>query len=164
MDWEIKPFGKKSTVSGNLFKDGDTIHCFLIRDGEGNLSREDLHGNDLGRLPQGARILGRWRRTYKAAPDVRQENLNHRKTLEELFFSFYEAPNATRSEESDALKQIVSLMLERKRILRRTATPAGGKSLRYRHVKTAVEFEVPNHDITPEVVMRVQEQLGPLIR
>ena len=115
-------------------------------------------------LPQESRILGRWRRTFKAVPDVRQENLNHQKTLEELFFSFYEAPQAVGNEESDALKQIVSLMLERKRILRRIAAPAKGKGLRYRHVKSAMEFEVPNHDITPSVVMRVQEQLTPLIR
>lgn len=163
MEWEIKPFGKKSSVSGNPFNDGDTVHCFLIRDRKGNLSRKDLLRDDLEQLPHGDRILGRWTRTFKSDPDVRQENLNHQKTLEELFFSFYEAKNAVGSEESDTLKQIVSLMLERKRILRRAGTPAADKSLRYLHVKSKVEFEVPKRDITPNVIMRVQDNLNALI-
>lgn len=163
MEWEIKPFGKKSSVSGNPFNDGDTVHCFLIRDRKGNLSRKDLLRDDLEQLPHGDRILGRWTRTFKSDPDVRQENLNHQKTLEELFFSFYEAKNAVGSEESDTLKQIVSLMLERKRILRRAGTPADRTSLRYLHVKSKVEFEVPNRDITPNVIMRVQDNLNALI-
>ncbi len=164
MEWELKPFGKKSSVSGNPFNDGDTIHCFLTQDREGNLSRQDLLGDGLDQLPQETRIIGRWTRTYKSEPDVRQENLNYQKTLEELFFSFFEATDAAGSEESDALKQIVSLMLERKRILRRAASSASDTSLRYLHVKSKVEFEVPNRDITPNVIMRVQENLNALIR
>ena len=164
MEWEIKPFGKKSSVSGNPFNDGDTVHCFLIQDRKGNLSRKDLLRDDLEQLPHGDRILGRWTRTFKSDPDVRQENLNHQKTLEELFFSFYEAKNAVGSEESDTLKQIVSLMLERKRILRRAATSSDRTSLRYLHVKSKSGFEVPNRNIDPNVVLRVQEQLNALIR
>ncbi len=164
MEWELKPFGKKSSVSGNPFNDGDTIHCFLTQDREGNLSRQDLLGDGLDQLPQETRIIGRWTRTYKSEPDVRQENLNYQKTLEELFFSFFKATDAAGSEESDALKQIVSLMLERKRILRRAARPAADTSLRYLHVKSKVEFEVPNRDITPNVIMRFQENLNALIR
>lgn len=164
MEWELKPFGKKSSVSGNPFNDGDTIHCFLTRDREGNLSRQDLLGDGSEQLPHEDRILGRWTRTFKSEPDVRQENLNYRKTLEELFFSFFEATDAAGSEEFDALKQIVSLMLERKRILRRAGTPSTGESLRYLHVKSKLEFEVPNRDITPNVIMRVQENLNALIR
>lgn len=164
MEWEIKPFGKKSSVSGNPFNDGDTVHCFLIQDRKGNLSRKDLLRDDLEQLPHGDRILGRWTRTFKSDPDVRQENLNHQKTLEELFFSFYEAKNAVGSEESDTLKQIVSLMLERKRILRRATTSSDRTSLRYLHVKSKAGFEVPNRNIDSNVVLRVQEQLNALIR
>ena len=164
MEWEIKPFGKKSSVSGNPFNDGDTVHCFLIQDRKGNLSREDLLQDDLKQLPDGARILGRWTRTFKSDPDVRQENLNHQKSLEELFFSFYETKNAVGSEESDTLKQIVSLQLERKRVLRRAATPSDRTSLRYLHMKSKAVFEVPNRAIDPNVVLRVQEQLNALIR
>ena len=128
------------------------------------MARQDLLGDGLDQLPQETRILGRWTRTYKSEPDVRQENLNYQKTLEELFFSFFEATEAAGSEESDALKQIVSLMLERKRILRRASASAADKSLRYLHVKSKMEFEVPNRDITPTVIMRVQENLNALIR
>ncbi len=164
MEWELKPFGKKSSASGNPFNDGDTIHCFLIQDEAGNLSREDLLHDDIEQLDAGVLILGRWTRIFKAQPDVRQENLDHQKTLEGLFFSFYELGEAMESVEADALKQIVSLMLERKRILRRIAKSADQETIHYIHVKSKTEFEVPNRDITPKLVMQVHEQLNALIR
>ena len=47
MEWEIKPFGKESSFSGNPFQDGEEINCYLIRNKEGTLIRADLRNDDM---------------------------------------------------------------------------------------------------------------------
>ena len=164
MEWEIKPFGKESTFSGNPFQDGEEVNCYLIRNKEGALVRADLRTDDIDNMEAGVLILGRWTRVFESSPDKREENLNQQRTLEELFFSLFEVEDAVASEESDTLKQIVSLMLERKRVLRRLPPKSSSVLTTYIHVKSKKEFEVPSFDITPQVVMSVQEQLQVLIR
>jgi len=84
--------------------------------------------------------------------------------LEELFFSLFEVEDAVEGDETSTLKLIVGLMLERKRILRRLPLKSTNKLITYVHGKTKSEFEVEGIDITPKVVMKVQEQLQILIR
>lgn len=164
MEWEIKPFGKESAFSGNPFQDGEEVNCLLVRSEEGVVSRIDLHANDLESLDKKTAILGRWKRVFEAAPDKREETLNQQRTLEELFFSLYEVEDAVAGEETDTLKQIVGLMLERKRILRRLPAKSTHAITTYIHSKSKTEFEVPVSDITAKVVMNVQEQLQVLVK
>ncbi len=164
MEWEIKPFGKESTLSGNPFQDGEEVNCFLLRNSEGALVRADLRGADETQFEAGTVVLGRWSRVFEARPDRREEALNQQRSLEELFFSLFEVEEAVESEESDTLKQIVSLMLERKRILRRIPAKCSSRLTVYVHVKSKKEFEVSSSEITPHVVMTVQEQLQVLVR
>jgi len=164
MEWEIKPFGKESTFSGNPFQDGEEINCYLIRNKDGALVRADLCADDIKNMDAGTLILGRWTRVFESSPDLRQENLNQQRTLEELFFSLFEVAEAIESEEANTLKQIVSLMLERKRVLRRLPPKSSSVLITYIHVKSKKEFEVPSFEITPQVLMSVQEQLQVLIR
>lgn len=164
MEWEIKPFGKESAFSGNPFQDGDEVNCFLVRSEEGTVVRVDLHENDVGSLDSKTPVLGRWTRTFEASPDKREEALNQQRTLEELFFSLFEVEDAVAGEETDTLKQIVGLMLERKRILRRLPAKSTNALTVYVHVKSKSEFEVPVNEITAKVVMNVQEQLQVLVK
>lgn len=164
MEWEIKPFGKESAFSGNPFQDGEEVNCFLVRTEEGAVARIDVHENDIESLDAKTPILGRWTRTYEASPDKREEALNQQRTLEELFFSLFEVEDAVAGEETETLKQIVSLMLERKRILRRLPAKSTNELTTYIHVKSKREFTVPVTDITAKVVMGVQEQLQVLVR
>jgi hypothetical protein len=164
MEWEIKPFGKESAFSGNPFQEGETINCFLVRSGEGTVSRVDLQSNDEEKLSENFAILGRWTRVYESSPDKREETLNQQRTLEELFFSLFELGDAVEGEDTATLKQIVALMLERKRVLRRLSAKTTNTVVCYLHVKSKQEFEVPVVEITPKVVMNVQEQLQVLVR
>ncbi|MCB1123268.1 MAG: hypothetical protein KJT03_17060 [Verrucomicrobiae bacterium] len=164
MEWEIKPFGKESAFSGNPFQDGDTVNCFLVRNSEGAVVRMDLDDRDLQNLDAATPILGRWSRVFEASPDRREENQNQQRTLEELFFSLFEVEEAVEGEETATLKQIVSLMLERKRVLRRLPVKSTNHVIAYVHSKTKNEFEVPVVEITPKEVMKVQEQLQVLVR
>ena len=164
MEWEIKPFGKESAFSGNPFRDGEAVNCFLVRTEEGNVARIDLHSNDTENLADDSTILGRWTRVFESSPDKRAQTLNQQRTLEELFFSLFEVEEAVEGEDTQTLKQIVGLMLERKRILRRLPAKSTNQLTIYWHVKSKTEFEVQVIDITPKVVMNVQEQLQVLIR
>ena len=164
MEWEIKPFGKESAFSGNPFRDGEAVNCFLVQTEEGNVARIDLHSNDIENLADDSTILGRWTRVFESSPDKRAQTLNQQRTLEELFFSLFEVEEAVEGEDTQTLKQIVGLMLERKRILRRLPAKSTNQLTIYWHVKSKTEFEVQVIDITPKVVMNVQEQLQVLIR
>ena len=164
MEWEIKPFGKESAFSGNPFQDGEEVNCFLIRSEEGTVMRIDLHENDIESLDAKTPVLGRWTRTFEASPDKREEAMNQQRTLEELFFSLFEVEEAVAGEETNTLMQIVGLMLERKRILRRLPAKSTNALTVYVHVKSKTEFEVPVSDITAKVVMNVQEQLQVLVK
>ena len=164
MEWEIKPFGKESAFSGNPFQDGEAVHCFLVRTGEGIVARIDLDQNDIENLDEGSVVLGRWTRVFESSPDKREETRNQQRTLEELFFSLFEVEDAVEGDETSTLKQIVGLMLERKRILRRLRPKSTNKLITFVHGKTKSVFEVEVIDITPKVVMKVQEQLQVLIR
>ena len=164
MEWEIKPFGKESSFSGNHFQDGEEINCYLIRNKEGTLIRADLRNDDMENMDAGTLILGRCTRVFESSPDKREENLNQQRTLEELFFSLFEVEDAIAGEDANILKQIVSLMLERKRVLRRLPPRSSSTLTTYIHVKSKKEFEVTSIDITPQVVMSVQEQLQVLVR
>ena len=163
MEWEIKPFGKESAFSGNPFQDGQKVHCFLIRNDDGVLVRVDLHENDIKNMHANSVVMGRWTRVFEESPDTREENLKQQRTLEELFFSLFEIDDAVESDETNILKQIVALMLERKRILRRIPAQSSAELVVYVHVKSKSLFEVPILDITPKVVMGVQEKLQVLI-
>ena len=163
MDYEIKPFGKESSISGSKFEDGDTVHCFLVRKEDGEIFREDLHESEIGKLDASWRVLGRWSRIFESKPDTREETQNHQKSLEELFLSLFEAEDGSASEESDALKQIVALMLERKRILRRQDEAEGPGVISYLHVSSKNKYNVPSSEVTPEVVMKIHQQLSVLV-
>ena len=164
MEWEIKPFGKESAFSGNPFQDGEEVNCFLVRSEEGIVTRIDLHEDDIENLDTSTPILGRWTRVFEASPDKREEALNQQRTLEELFFSLFEVEDAVAGEETDTLKQIVGLMLERKRTLRRLPAKSTNAMTAYIHSKSKTEFEVPVNEITAKVVMSVQEQLQVLVK
>ncbi len=164
MDYEITPFGKESSVSGHKFDDGDTVHCFLIAGENGELLREDIDEADINELDASRVILGRWTRIFEEKPNVREDNLNHQRSLEELFLSLFEIEAAVESEESDALKQIVGLMLERKRLVRRKGTAEKAGDVRYIHVSSKNTYDVPGHEVTPQLVMKIQQQLVALVR
>lgn len=163
MEWEIKPFGKESSFSGNPFIDGEEVHCLLIRNKEGVLVREDLQDKDIKELDTNSVVMARWKRVFEQAPDTRRENLKQQRTLEDLFFSLFELEDAVQRDEADTLKQIIGLMLERKRVIRRLSAKSNVDAIVYLHVKSRREFFVPVLEITPKVIMGVQEKLQLLI-
>lgn len=169
MDWHIRPLAKESTLTSQPFEIGESIICFLFRNAEGQLERADVKADEESSFPQPEAVLGRWGRVVK---DKQDEEREARKQVlassEELFLSLF--PEYHSSEESssvpdpdvEALKQVLGLMLERKRILKSIARLENSYQL-YRHVKSAVEYKVSTEDLKPEQLLRIQESLSTLV-
>ena len=66
-------------------------------------------------------------------------------------------------EVSDMLKHLLSLMLERKRVLRAVGSRQSEGQQTYRHVKTKQELQVPVVDISTELMIKIQDTIGDIM-
>lgn len=162
MEWQIKPLGRESALSGAAFEVGETIICFIHLDESGDIQRADIRASEVEAFPRPESILGRWQREVK--PKGEGEREARKQTLasaEELFISLYAAEDSGMVvDERDALKQMLALMLERKRVLRPLSQ--SGETRDYLHVRTRENFNVPFRDIEPGLLLRVREILHSL--
>ncbi|MFR6034093.1 MAG: hypothetical protein ACLUKN_13550 [Bacilli bacterium] len=65
-------------------------------------------------------------------------------------------------DESDVVKQMLGLLLERKRILRPVGRPRNGVQ-KYIHAATKREFDVPQKNLDEDLILKIQNQLGAII-
>lgn len=166
MEWQIKTIARKSTLSGEVFNPGDRVVCLVYKDAEaGELGRADLLPDELERFAMPGEVLGRWTRVVKDPDD---EALSARETMasaEDFFFSLYEseadAPEARES--SDMLKHLLSLMLERKRVLRPVGPRQTSGSQTYLHVKTKRTLEVPIMQISTALMVKIEDTIGDIM-
>ncbi len=164
MDWQIKPVGRESTLSGSVFEIGETIVCFIFLNQEGDIERADVRAGEVDTFPRPESILGRWQREVK--PKGEEEREARKQALasaEELFISLYEMDESpgTTGDERDALKQMLALMLERKRVLR-SVEGERGPTREYLHIRTRSTYNVPFRDLQPDLLLRVRELLETL--
>ena len=61
------------------------------------------------------------------------------------------------------LKHLLSLMLERKRVLRAVGERQNKGEQRYLHVKTKRELTVPIVDISTELMLKIEDTIGDII-
>ena len=66
-------------------------------------------------------------------------------------------------EETNALKSLLALMLERKRVLRARGKRQREGTQSYFHVKTKKVLDVPVVDISSDLMTRIQETVGDII-
>ncbi len=155
MDWAIKSLSRASFLSGKAFVPGEKVTCVIFRGADG-LQRADLDEADTGAWQPPGEVLGRW--TRKAEDE--SEAARRRTALasaEEVFLAFIQEPSGA-GEEKDLLLQLLALLLERKRILRPRGKPANGRQ-NYLHTRLQLEFSVPCHDLVPERLASLREQL-----
>ena len=119
LDWQIKPLAKKSAL-GTDIKVGDIVVSAVYVDAAGNFDRADfiLSEFDESKIP--GRVIGRWERKVGANPDA-DERMARKMALassEDFFMSLFDEKSAVVAEEAGVVKQMLALLLERKRILR----------------------------------------------
>ncbi len=162
MDWRVKTLSKHSHASGRPLEPEQKVVSYLYKNEDGELLRADVLAEEADNFHPSGSIVGWWGHLIKASEsEARQAML---KTTEELFLSLYEAEDETgQTEESDILKYLLALMLERKRILKPLARQGGADSRTYLLRHTETEFEVPNMEISPETLLKAREQLKLII-
>ncbi|MDR2430375.1 MAG: hypothetical protein LBD14_05770 [Puniceicoccales bacterium] len=149
-------------MSGESFKTGDRVVCVVYKPEGLPIDRVDVLAEHFARHALAGVELGRWVREVKErAEEEREARLQLLATREEFFLSLY-ADAEDPSGEKAVLKQLLALLLERKRVLRALGRPSGGVQ-RYLHVRTREEFDVPAGELVPEEVARVQSALEMLV-
>lgn len=163
MDWQIKPLARECAVSGEVFEIGDEVVCFLFRDEEGQLQRADVAEAKVDEFPRPEAVLGRWGREVKPrGEEEREARANALATTEELFLSLFKEDSPEMADDRELFKQVLALMLERKRILRSQGRPEKGVQT-YLHVRSKETYQVQSSDPDPAALIRIQEELNLLV-
>ena len=157
LDWQIKPLSKKSAISGRDISAGDSVVCAVFVDGLGNLDRLDCHADEFDPSKIEGKIIGRWERTVSENPEEDERAARRM----DFFVSLFDG-SGVRADESDVIKQMLALLLERKRILRPVGRPSGGIQ-KYVQTSTKREFDVPQRNLDAELIVKIQTQLGNII-
>jgi hypothetical protein len=155
VDWAIKSLARASFLSGKAFVPGEKVTCVIFRGADG-LLRADLDEADAAGWQAPGEVLGRWSRKAEDESEAAKRR-SALASAEEVFLAFVQEPGGA-GEEKDLLLQLLALLLERKRILRPQGKPAGGRQ-RYLHPRLQQEFSVPCHDLVPERLAALREQL-----
>ena len=164
LEWQIKPLSKKSAVSEREIKPGDTVVCAVFVDDIGNLDRMDFLKDEFRADSINGRLVGRWERIVAENPEA-DERAARRMALassEDFFISLYDDAVEVDSADVDVIKQMLALLLERKRILRPLGRPSGGLQ-KYIHAQSGREFIVPQRNVDEALVVKIQSQLGSII-
>lgn len=176
MDWQIRPLSQESSLSGDNFDIGERVVCVIYLDEEAELARLDVRESEFADLELPESILGRWVREVKRpGEEAREAQRAVFASVEVLFLSLYENEEGEGENDDDdddvqgenlahkdALKQVLALMLERKRILKPVQEPVGNEQV-YRYVKTKQEYRVPMAEIAPEQLIVIHEKLDGLL-
>ena len=158
MEWHIKTIAQKSILSGECFIPGDRVVCLVYKDKqEGELARVDLRPEEIEKFDIPGEVLGRWTRIIPNPEDEMTNSLETITSLEDFFFSLFEEEKKEAREETDMLKHLLSLMLERKRVLRAIGDRKRSGEQCYRHIKTKDEIFVPISNITTELMMKIEK-------
>lgn len=161
-EWQVQPLSRRCAVSGEPLKPGDSVVCVIVKPVGAEITRFDVAESRLAEFNPDGIVLGRWARVVKDRNDEDKETrLRLLATREEFFLSLF-SDAADPDGDKAVLKQLLALLLERRRILRAVGTPSNGVQL-YKHVRTGDEYAVPVGDITPEQVARVQTALEVLV-
>lgn len=164
MDWQIKTLSKKSTLSGERFQPGDrAVSLVYVDEGAGELGRADLHEQELADLELPGSVLGRWTWVMKDPAEGGPSAGETVASAEDFFFSLFENESNEERERTDALKHLLALMLERKRILRAVGPRQSSGMQTYRHTKTKQELNVPITEISRELMFKIEDTLGDII-
>jgi hypothetical protein len=164
MEWQIKTIARNSTFSGEAFKPGDQVVSLIFKGKEvGELGRADLQLDEVEAFGLSEEVLGRWVRVVKDPNDEITAVKETMASAEDFFFSLFENESPDTKEESDMLKHLLSLMLERKRVIRVIGDRRSIGEQSYLHVKTKQLIQVPIVDISTELMLKIEDTIGDII-
>lgn len=155
MELRIKSLAQQCALTGEAFGDGETVACHLYRDDAGELQRVDVRAAaGEGYAPPGA-VLCRWQRRFKAGTDEAEERRERLASAESLFLSMEE--EAASDGDAKALRYLLALMLERKRVLKAREDHV------YVHAASGQAYAVEPMLVDEALAARLAEQLRELV-
>lgn len=164
MDWQIKTMAVKSSASEAKFEDGDIVTCLIYKDPEvEGLCRADLLNSEVEGFEHSGILLGRWQRIIKSDANEAEDPRELITAADDFFCSLFEQDDPEEAEENkerSALKHLLALLLERKRILKPKGARATTGSQTYVHPKLQREFEVPVILIDAQMMQTITETMG----
>lgn len=163
--WQIKGFGKCSSLSEAVFSEGDKVFCIIAKDSDINeLVRYDLLEDELPRLDEinQGKVLGRWMRTFTEEDPNAISNEERKHSAESFFLSLFEM-NDEPIEERDLLVYLFAVSLERKRVLKSIPHRSEDLEQTFVHSKTKREFLIPIVSPSLESVKNVESIIGDLL-
>ncbi len=158
----LQPLATTCFVSGEPFVEGARVASFLVRTANLEIVRHDVLETHVGDFAPEGFVACRWVQAYKPRKPGENQDRALKLTAENLFATLAD-PATEPTTENTRLLQFLTLMLERKKILRPRGKSADGLRHRYEHAKTKQIFEVPAGELTPEFFVAVQEQLTVLV-
>ena len=163
MDWQIKSLSKKSAASGADLKPGDVVVSVLRQNEAGDLERSDFLKSELEQNPYMGKFLAKWERVVSENPleDERQARRLALTGSENFFISLFDDESLD-IDQKDVLKQMLALLLERKRILRAKGRVKNGVQI-YVHSASKREFEVRQCELNEELIFNIQSQIEAFI-
>lgn len=163
MELNLQPLAPTCRASGRTFADGDRVVSYLVRTPMGEMARCDLLAAEEANFrPEGA-VLCRWTNVFKPRPKEENRDRALKLTAENLFVTLADPANEPNPVNTPLL-QFLALLLERKRLLRPRGRTADGERNLYEHLRTHQLYEIPAGDLSPEFFVKIQEQLGVLIK
>lgn len=161
-EWQVKPLSRRCAVSGETLPTGARVVCIVVKPTGREIERIDVAETRVTEFKPDGIELGRWTRVIKDKPDEdRETRARLLATREEFFLSLFDSEDDPDGDKA-VLKQLLALLLERRRILRPIGRPAGGVQ-RYKHPASERELIVPAGEISPEQVARIQSTLEILV-
>ena len=159
-EWEIKGRAEKCAVTEHLFQDGEYFYTLLFHDKEG-FRRMDLSEEAWQQRNDNMQPFSFWRSKFEPPPPAAPEALE-KETAEDLLRRYMPDENAQHAN----ARYILSLMLERKRILKQIEAKedGDGRILIYEHVKTGEVFVIPDLQLKLDQLAAVQNEVAGLLK
>lgn len=150
-------------LTGQAFEEGQRVASVLVDDGKSEeVLRFDMLESEAGNFLADGRVVCRWVQVFKPRKAEENPERELKFTAENLFLTLMD-PSAELSPDNVPLVQFLTLMLERKKLLRPKGKTADGAKNIFEHAKSKVLYEVPVGELTPEFFLSIQEQIGALL-
>jgi len=157
MKWHISPISRISALSGEAFEKDDRVASLLVRLEE-DIGRIDLKESEESDYQVPGDLICRWIQLFKPRDQHDKEVQEALKlTADNLFVSLFEGEDGP-SQENSKLKRLLSLMLERRRLLRLKYKDSG--YFWYIHRLSKLEYPVPDVELDPQFFIENQEKLA----
>lgn len=177
MELNLHPIATKCFVSGREFAEDDRVACYLAREATGEIVRRDMLESEEGRFMPPALVYCRWVVGFKPRRAEGNQALTLKLTAENLFLTLATpagaeppdpgalllAPSAQLSAINVPLLQFLTLMLERKKLIKHRGRTEDGERHLYEHMPSHQFYEVPVGDLNQEFFQKIQEHLGVLV-